>query len=173
MSVSANLIKAVSERDMQTIRDCLAACIVFDPNMTRSFPDSLQYCHEHGIAEAELYEKHDGRNLECAETTEAFSTLCAELGTNFSRERIEAIRRLGRKLHPVSDATDAQACSGRNAGMRTSGNSILLLWGFAVAGVVVGGVVGGLLLRKAIVGAVVGGIAGAAVGSMCGKKKTR
>ena len=173
MSISANLIKAVSERDMQTIRDCLAACIVFDPNMTRSFPESLQYCHEHGVTEAELYETHDGRNLDCAETTEAFSKLCAELGTNFSRERIEAIRKLGRKLHPVPDTMDAEVRVGRNAESRTSGNAVLPFLGVAVAGVVVGGLVGGILLRKAIVGAVVGGIAGAVVGSMYGKKKTR
>jgi len=171
MSVSANLTKAVSERDMQTIRDCLAACIVVDPNMTRSFPESLRYCREHGISEAELYEYHDGRGLERAETAEAFSALCAELGTNFSSERIEAIRKLGRKLYPATDAPDDEVPPGRNAERRNSGNLVWPILGFAVAGCVVGGVVGGLLLRKAILGAVVGGIAGAAGGAMFGSRK--
>lgn len=172
MSVSDNLINAVSEKDIQSIRDCLAASIVFDPNLTRGFSESLKYCLENGITEDELYERHDGRSLDRPATKEAFSDLCAELGTNFSRERVDAIRNVGRKLHPPKQGLDNEERHGRGRmEKRKAENMALPMAVFAIGGAIVGGIVGGLLLKKALIGAVIGVVGGAAVAVASGKKR--
>ena len=171
MSVSENLVKAVSNRDIQSIRDCLAANIVFDHNMTKGFAESLKYCLENGISEAELYERHDGRSLERAETMDAFSDLCGELGTNFSRERIDAIRGLGEKLHPLKHKVADEGRGSCCAENPKPDIALLPLAGFALGGAIVGGLALGLIFKKMLVGAVVGGIAGAVLGKKLGKSK--
>ncbi len=169
MSISDNLAKAVSEHDIQAVRDCLAASIVFDPNMTLGFRESLRYVLGHGITEDELYQPHDGRSLDREETADAFPALCGELGTNFSRERIEAIRKLGCKLYPPgSDSNDNnEVCEG--SGFQRQSDNMWPLVGLAVGGALVGGIVGALVLKKALWG-LVGGVAGAAVGALVGNK---
>jgi len=172
MGVSNNLANAVSSRDIQSVRDSLSACIVFDPNLTGAFPEGLQYCLEHGIAEDELYEKHDGRSLDRAETLDAFSDLCGELGSNFSRERIEAIKVLGRKLRPPKNKTgDVGHRAPRKAGS-DNGSSVVQLAGLIVGGALVGGIVGGIILKKALIGAVVGGVAGFAAEKIWNAKRS-
>lgn len=171
MSVSDNLINAVSEKDIQSIRDCLAASIVFDPNMTRGFSESLRYCLENGIAEDELYESHDGRSLNRPVTNDVFSDLCAELGTNFSRERIDAIRNVGRKLHPPKKGLDNEEHRSDRMENRKTVNMALPMAAFAIGGAIVGGIVGGLLLKKALIGAVIGVVGGAAVAVASSKKR--
>lgn len=173
MSVSNNLAKAVSTHDIRSVRDCLSASIAFDRNLTRGFLESLRYCLENGVSEAELYEEHDGRNLNRAETKEAFSKLLSELGSNFSRERIEALRNLGRKLWPPAPEEKANdnpldTCQEQGDGVAFS---LLPLIGLAIGGVIVGGLFSGIVLKRALIGAVVGGVVGAAAGAMLGNRK--
>lgn len=173
MRVSNKLVKAVSTHDIRSVRDCLSASITLDRNMTKGFHESLRYCLKNGVSEAELYEEHDGRNLNRGETKEVFSELFGELGSNFSRERIEALGNLGRKLWPpapeekVSD-NPLGTCQDQEAG---SVFSFLPLLGLAIGGVIVGGIVGGIVLKRALVGAVVGGGVGAMAGAMLGNRK--
>ena len=51
MSVSEKLKKAVSEKDFVAIRDSLWSRIALDPNFTKGFPVSWEYCLNNGISE--------------------------------------------------------------------------------------------------------------------------
>ena len=105
-------------------------------------------------------------------TKEVFSDLCAELGTNFSRERVDAIRNVGRKLHPPKQGLDNEERHGRGRmEKRKAENMALPMAVFAIGGAIVGGIVGGLLLKKALIGAVIGVVGGAAVAVASGKKR--
>lgn len=100
MNVSEELKKDVAEKNIPAIRDDLWSCIAFDCNFTREFKWAWDYCLGNGIAEQEIYESHDGRSLSSEATKENFDKLCGELGSNFSKERLDKIREVGRKLYP-------------------------------------------------------------------------
>ena len=99
--VSKNLKKAVEEKNIVAIRDGLWSRITLDPNFTEGFPKSLEYCLNNGISESELYEIHDNRPISDEVSLENFSKLCGQLRTNFSKERLEKIKEIGRKLYPI------------------------------------------------------------------------
>ena len=172
MSISANLLQAVGARDIYAVRDCLAACIVFDMNMTKGFPESLKYCIDHGIGESNLYEPHDGRPLPGEATEDNFTELCGQLSTNFSKERLNAIRRIGRILYPPQPEAVEGGTPGTSDAFNTHGlKRLATICTLAAVGVAVGGVVGGLLFRKAVVGAIAGGVAGVTAGAIVGTGK--
>ena len=99
--VSDNLKKSVSEKNIVAIRDGLWSRIALDPNFTDGFPESWDYCLKNGISESELYENHDNRPMSDEVSLENFSKLCGQLRTNFSKERLEKIKEIGRKLYPI------------------------------------------------------------------------
>lgn len=172
MSVSEKLKTAVKAKDISAIRDCLWSRIVLDPNFTKGFPESWKFCLDNGIAEAELYEPHDGRPLPEDVSDDNFSALSGQLRTNFSRERLDAVKRIGRALYPPQPGDDNSAASA-SPGTSHSYNMKQIVVSCAVAaiGVAVGGAVGGFLLRRVLIGAIVGGVAGGAAGAMLGKRK--
>ena len=172
MSVSERLKTAVKAKDITAIRDCLWSRIVLDPNFTKGFPESWEYCLDNGIAEAELYESHDGRPLPEDITDDNFSALSGQLRTNFSRERLDAIKRIGRALYPPK-ADDGNGTASASSGISHSYDveQIVVSCAAAAIGVAVGGVVGGFLLRRALIGAIAGGVAGGVAGGMLGKRK--
>ncbi|MGL4986601.1 MAG: hypothetical protein ACRC5H_05615 [Treponemataceae bacterium] len=100
MSVSKNLQEAVSLKDIAKIRDRLWTCIALDPNLTGDFPESWKYCLDNGVSEAAIYETHDGREISNEATEENFGLLCGQLCTNFSKERLSAIKEIGKELYP-------------------------------------------------------------------------
>ena len=108
MNISEELKKDVAEKNIAAIRDDLWSCIAFDCNFTREFKWAWDYCLEKGITEQEIYEPHDGRNLSSESTKENFDKLCGELGSNFSKERLDKIREIGRKLYPPTQNDDKQ-----------------------------------------------------------------
>lgn len=170
MSTSEKLKSAVKAKDMGAIRNCLWARIMIDPNFTEGFLESWEYCIGNGVSEAELYEPHDGRPISEDATKENFSKLCGELSTNFSRERLDSIKRIGRILYPPQPRVDEGGTSGTHCESGPHGmKRLVTICAVAAAGVAVGGIVGGLLFRKAVVGAIAGGVAGAAVGAIVGK----
>ena len=87
MSVSDKLKTDVAARNLTAIRGDLWSRITIDPNFTDGFPEGWQYCLDNGITEAELYQEHDGRDIDLEPTGENFDFLCGQLSTNFSKER--------------------------------------------------------------------------------------
>ena len=178
MAVSEKLKEAVSSRDYVGIRDALWSRIALDPNFSKGFPESLNYCLEQGILEKDLYEEHDNRPMSDEIFNDNFSALCGELSTNFSKERLEKIKEIGRKLYPVEEKAKSQTSSHSIETHRTTttssnndtGDSGLLLAVGAriLIGAIGGGILGGLLLKNAVIGA----IAGAAIGAVVGVGKT-
>lgn len=172
MSVSERLKTSVKARDISAIRDCLWSRLVLDPNFTKGFPESWKYCLDNGIIESELYEPHDGRPLPENVSDDNFSALSGQLSTNFSRERLNAIKRIGRALYPPKSDEGYDTVSASSGGSRAHlVRQIVVASAAAALGVAVGGAVGGFLLRRALMGAIVGGVAGGVAGVLLGNRK--
>lgn len=184
MSVSDNLKKSVSEKNIVAIRDGLWSRIALDPNFTDGFPENWDYCLNNGITESDLYENHDNRPMSDEVSLENFSALCGQLRTNFSKERLNKIKEIGRKLYPpMEEKTHSQTSNTQSTVRRrtvtssasnsnqSDGDSGLLIAGLAI-GALAGGLLGGFIFGKAVaVG--IGAIAGAAVGGAAGAKLSK
>lgn len=104
MSITAEIKNAVAARDFTAIRDSLFALIALDPNFSDSFKCNWNYCRDMGISENDIYETHDGRPLPGDITQDNFFILCGQLRTNFSKERLEMVKKIGRLLYPIKDS---------------------------------------------------------------------
>lgn len=106
---SAAIKKAVENRDIKGIRAALRISLTLDHNyQSGMFSADRDYCRDKGFSD-ELYEPHDGRDLLAGrDTEESFATLLGHLSTNFSKERLERVLALGRKLWP-REQTDGSA----------------------------------------------------------------
>lgn len=114
MSVNETLRQVVEEAketsDYSKIRDRLWARIATDLSLSGDFKEALDFCIKSGIREADLYEGHDGRDVDLESSEENLSSLIGALRTNFSKERLEAVRKMGGKLHPKQgSSTPSQA----------------------------------------------------------------
>lgn len=171
MSVSNKFKEAVEAKNLSAVRDGLCARIPLDPNLTKGFKESLEYCLSHGISESELYEPHDGRPLSDETSNSNFETLCGQSSTNFSKERVDKIREIGGKLFPPLKE-EAETPNGQPMSEKKKEDGIQWIAGLA-AGAIAGGLLGGLLFKKAaagIIGAAVGAIAGAAAEAVFSNK---
>ena len=99
---SAAIKKAVAGRDKGDIRAALRIALTFDHNYDSGmFQEDVKYCENQGISLESLYEKWDGRDLlEGRDSEDSFETLLGHLSTNFARERLERLLKLGKKLWP-------------------------------------------------------------------------
>ena len=158
MGVSNRLKDAVSKSDIAVIRDDLWACIPFDPNFTRSFRESWNYCMANGIAEKDIYEAHDGKDLNLEPTGENFDLLGGQLRVNFSKERLDKIQDIGRKLYPVKDNEPSS-----DNGDPDKKKDCWPLPAWLAIGAVAGGAIGAAIFGKAVAAAV-GAVIGAAAG---------
>lgn len=179
MAVTEKLKEVVSTRNYVGIRDALWSRISLDPNFSKGFLESWNYCLEQGIQEKDLYEDHDNRPMSDEVSNDNFSALCGELSTNFSKERLEKIKEIGRKLYPVEEKPESQTSSistdihrtitsSSSSGSEDSGLLFAVGAGLLI-GAIGGGILGGLLFKKAILGAVAGAAIGAGVGVGIGK----
>lgn len=176
MAVSEKLKKAVSEKDYVAIRDALWSRIALDPNFTKGFPESLEYCYQNGISENDLFEKYDERPMSDEVTNDNFSSLCGELSTNFSKERLEKIKEIGRKLYPVKEekpvsqnpykSTETHRQTTASSSSGESGDSGLHFGLFigAAIGAAIGVAIGGYIVKKAVLE----GGAALAIKGVCG-----
>ena len=99
--VSEQMKQAVNEKNIVEVRDKLWSRIALDPNFSKGhFDENLKYCHEHGISDNNIFEKHDNRPMSDEISNDNFSNLCGQLCTNFSKERLEKIKEIGKKLYP-------------------------------------------------------------------------
>ena len=182
MSVSDKLKTDVAARNLVAIRDDLWSRIALDPNFTGGFPESWKYCLDNGITAAELYQEHDGRDIDLEPTGENFNLLAGQLRTNFSKERLDKIQKIGEKLYPPVNEEKSESQTSANVKGKTeptgkepssdSGEAGLLLAGIAI-GAVAGGIIGAAIFGKAVaaaVGAVIGAAAGGTIGATQSKK---
>lgn len=98
--VTENIKKAVDKRDIFNIRSYLIANILLDKSLTGNFKDCFEYCVKNGISESEIYEPHNGKEISDDITEENYKKLRSGLNSNFSRERVEALKKIAIKLYP-------------------------------------------------------------------------
>lgn len=130
---SAAIKNAVESKDIVRIRDALRISLTLDHNyQSGMFPEDREYCRERGW-DANLYEPHDGRDLLAdMDTEESFDTLLGHLSTNFSKERLERLLALGKKLWPqepesgTASPTEAVSPPAGAAGTRREGGERIL-----------------------------------------------
>ena len=182
MSVSDKLKTDVEAKNLVAIRDGLWSCITLDPNFTEGFLESWQYCLNNGIKEADLYQEHDGRDIDLEPTGENFDLLAGHLSTNFSKERLNKMKEIGRKLYPVNEEKAESQTSANVNGNPKSGvdnppanddgdSGLLLLAGIAI-GAIAGGAIGAAIFGKAVAAAV-GAVIGAAGGTFVATQSTK
>lgn len=99
--VDANFKKAVANNRLEDIRDFLRMRLTLDHNYVSGiFIECRDYCFSHGITEAYLYEKFDGRELPSSNTEDNFTKLLGHLSTNFAIERVNRLLEIGKQLWP-------------------------------------------------------------------------
>lgn len=114
--VTENIKKAVAKRDTFNIRSYLIANILIDESLTGNFKDCFEYCVKNGIPESEIYEPHNGIEISNEATEENYKILWAGLNSNFSRERVEALKKIAIKLYPPKiDSNNNQGGDNNNA----------------------------------------------------------
>ena len=101
ISINEEIKDYVATKNIEGIRADLWVYIGIDPNFTKDFIENLNYCLKNGISENELYENHDGRSMSDEVAIDNFAKLCDQLRINFSKERLEKIKEIGRKLYPI------------------------------------------------------------------------
>ena len=97
--VSPNLQNAVKEHNIEDIRGSLWSCIAVDPTLTGMFKVSLDYVLSNGISENELYENDDGEIFDLEPTDDNFNKLGGALSTNFSKKKLNDLKKIGTALY--------------------------------------------------------------------------
>ncbi len=176
-----NALKSdVASRNIANIRIDLWGCIGGDPGFSKDFLENWNYCIENGITESELYEMHDNRPISNEITNDNFTLLCGQLRSNFSKERLDKIKEIGRKLYPIEEKPKSQTSTHTSGTHRTTTSSskndstdsglFIAVGAGVLLGAIGGGLLGGLLLKKAVLGAVAGAAIGAGIGAGVAKK---
>ena len=98
-TVSQLLQNAVKEHNIEDIRGCLWACIAVDPTLTGMFKVSLDYILSNGISENELYENDDGEIFDLEPTDNNFNELGGAIRTNFSKKKLNGLKKIGTALY--------------------------------------------------------------------------
>lgn len=165
MSVSDTLRAAVAEKNLADIRGSLWSCLAVDMNMTGKFKESLDYVLSKGISESELFEADKDVGAYSTEPSEEnFSELGGLLRINFSKEKVEALRKIGCTLYPPVEEKPKATSRNNNtpSRVRTASRSQTRRRNdavqYAAGGAVVGAGVGAVAAAK--LGAKIGGILG-------------
>lgn len=97
--ITDELILVVKEHKIDDIRAYLASTINFDRTLSGEYKEQWDYCLSHGILEEEIYQSHNGKELSLEPTAENFSKLRGGLLSNFSKERIDALKIVGKTIY--------------------------------------------------------------------------
>lgn len=97
--VTENIKKAVAERDTFKIRSYFVAAILVDKTLKR-LDAGFEYCVKNGISESEIYEPHDGKEISNDVTEDNYKDLRADLNSNFSKERLDMLRKISKQIYP-------------------------------------------------------------------------
>lgn len=105
--VTEEIKKAVEEHNIDDVRSFLASTINFDRTLAKQYKELWDYCLTHGISEEEIYQTHNGKDLSSEITKENFSKLRGGLLSNFSKERIEMLKIVGKAIYENSQNADS------------------------------------------------------------------
>ena len=97
-----NLMSAVEERNVLHIRSALTSITLKDRNFsTGEFDEGLRYVESKNIAG--LYDDFDGEELkpESEWNQDYWTYINVSLVDNFCKERIDLLKKIGRKIYPV------------------------------------------------------------------------
>lgn len=104
-----NLMNAVAEKNLTAIKTALTSINLKDRNFsTGAFEEGLKYVESQNIAG--LYDKFDGETFKPeSEWDQSYWTyINVSLMDNFCRERIEELKRVGRKIYPAQATPQIQ-----------------------------------------------------------------
>jgi hypothetical protein len=103
-NINETLDRAIKAGDIKAIREELKSWILYDPGFTKKvFDNNVDYCKEKGISEAELFVPFSGEPLNedrAVWTKQYFASAQMEFDSNFSRERLAHLKKVGGKLYP-------------------------------------------------------------------------
>jgi hypothetical protein len=106
--INQTLDKAIQAKDVQEIRDVLTTSMVQDPGFSKGvFEERLKRCLSAGISESVLFVPFEGEKLnndQAAWDKDYYATQRTEFRYNFSLERLEQLKKIGRKLFPSASA---------------------------------------------------------------------
>jgi hypothetical protein len=178
--IDAMLDKAIADKDLGRIRQILSVFITGDAGFSKAvLEDKIKYCVRMGFSESDLFEEFDGEpfNENSDKWDDAyFAKQRVKFDSNFSRERLEHLKQVGKKLFLVPEveerrrgSTDStvppRASRHRGSSHNAALGGALVLGG---AGAVIGGIVAAASGAAVLAGVLIGGIAGAAVGAGIG-----
>lgn len=187
MAITVSFRQAVEDGDVKDIRIMLKESLLVDPTFA-DFNEKSIYARNIGG----IYVEHDGRELnndESAWDDNYMDKLMSQLSTNFSKERIEHLKKVIRKLRPVaaysqSRSSDSQRQSSFDKTRNQSHQSQpdyqqqkrqdqkdgsyrgAVIVGGAVAGAVVGGAVAAAASATIAGGIAIGAVAGGVAASI-------
>jgi hypothetical protein len=126
--------------------------------------EKIRYCETKGVTPSELFVKFDGEpfNENPSEwTNKYYATQRTKLRANFCRERLEHLKKVGKKLFPEPQV---QAPTPTNSHTSALGGAII----FGAIGAIAGGVIAACASASIIGGILVGGVGGVVVGAGVG-----
>lgn len=97
MSLNQKFTNYVAEKNIAEIRDWLWARLSTSFEM---FEKEIKYCKSQGV---DIYQPHDNRDVDLPATENSYNKLAGELKTNFSKERVNALIKIGRILYPKEE----------------------------------------------------------------------
>lgn len=122
--MDAKLIEAVKERNALHIKNALTMITRRDRGFhTGEFDEALEYVKKQNISD--LYTPFDGEEFkpESEWNEEYWTEINVTLMDNFCPERIELLKKIGRKVYPQPPAQSAQSDRSNNQSARPSARS--------------------------------------------------
>ena len=91
ITISKGLVESINNKVINNIRLSIGVALQFDKNLHRNYFGIIKYMESKGIRLEDLYEEHDGRDIDLPPTEDNAVELIGQCSTNFSKERFEKI----------------------------------------------------------------------------------
>ena len=104
MALTKSFYQAVGDKNVRLVRIMMKDSLIVDPSFQQF--DEMEKMAKNAM---EIYEPHDGRELEVDRnkwTEEYMNKLMVQVISNFSRERIQHLKAVVRKLYPMTEKTE-------------------------------------------------------------------
>jgi hypothetical protein len=102
--INKTLDEAIRGKDIKTIRNILTTSMVQDPGFSKGvFEERLKRCFASGVSSQDLFEPFAGTAINedpNGWTKDYYAELRTEFRYNFSLERLDHLKKVGRKLYP-------------------------------------------------------------------------
>lgn len=109
-----NIIDAVAKRNITNIRSVLKSCMSQDPNFSRNiYQEALEYILSNSIARENLFDQPDNETFKGKQEWDKsyLDSVMGDLLFNFSEERINHIKEVGRYLYPIKPTQPSKVIS--------------------------------------------------------------